>query len=83
MIDIQRTPRVNKFEIVLEFRYVKFSLLGGFTLTGAAGSEQRKLAYSSEENAIVEQTNIEVLRHLRAIIHDTKVITEVVSLQEY
>lgn len=41
------------------------------------GSEhKRTLAYSSEENAIVERANKEVLRHLRAIIHDTKVITK-------
>jgi len=35
---------------------------------------KRTLAYSSEENGIVERANKEVLRHLRAIIHDTKVI---------
>jgi hypothetical protein len=35
---------------------------------------KRTLAYSSEENAIVERANKEVLRHLRAIIHDTKVL---------
>jgi hypothetical protein len=35
---------------------------------------KRTLAYSSEENAIVERANKEVLRHLRAIIHDVKVI---------
>ena len=37
-------------------------------------SHERTLAYSSEENAIVERANKEVLRHLRAIIFDTKVI---------
>ena len=35
---------------------------------------KRTLAYSSEENAIVERANKEVLRHLRAIIHDTKIL---------
>ena len=34
---------------------------------------KRTLAYSSEENAIVE-ANQEVLRHLRTIIHSTKVL---------
>ena len=39
------------------------------------GSEQKRtLAYSSEENAIVERANKEVLRHLRALVHDSKVI---------
>jgi len=38
------------------------------------GIEQmRTLAYSSEENAIVERANKEVLRHLRAIIFDHRV----------
>ena len=36
--------------------------------------QKRTLAYSSEENGIVERANKEVLRHLRAIICDTKVI---------
>ena len=35
---------------------------------------KRTLAYSSEENGMVERAKKEVLRHLRAIIHDTKVI---------
>jgi hypothetical protein len=34
------------------------------------------LAYSKEENAIVERANKEVLRHLRAIIYERGVITE-------
>jgi transposase InsO family protein len=35
--------------------------------------QKRTLAYSSEENAIVERANKEVLRHLRAILMDRKV----------
>lgn len=41
------------------------------------GSEhQLTLAYSSEENAIVERANKEVMRHLRAILLDKRVIGE-------
>jgi hypothetical protein len=37
------------------------------------GSEQvHTKAYSKQENAIVERANKEVMRHLRALIHDTK-----------
>jgi hypothetical protein len=46
-------------------------------LISLVGSEhQLSLAYSSEENAIVERANKEVMRHLRAIILDKKVIGE-------
>jgi transposase InsO family protein len=39
------------------------------------GSEQKRtLAYSSEENGIVERANKEVLRHLRALVYDSKVV---------
>lgn len=31
--------------------------------------------YSKQENAIVERSNKEVMRHLRAIVHDDKIIT--------
>jgi transposase InsO family protein len=34
------------------------------------------LAYSSEENAIVERANKEVMRHLRAIIYDKNIIKD-------
>ena len=34
----------------------------------------RTLAYSKQENAIVERANKEVLRHLRALVYDSKVI---------
>jgi hypothetical protein len=36
----------------------------------------RTLAYSKEENAIVERVNKEVLRHLRAIMYDVNVFSE-------
>jgi hypothetical protein len=32
-------------------------------------------AYSSEENGIVERANLEVLRHLNAIMFDSRVLT--------
>jgi hypothetical protein len=41
------------------------------------GTENVKiLAYSKEENAIVERANKEVMRHLRAIIFDKNIITD-------
>jgi hypothetical protein len=46
-------------------------------LTTMVGTEhQLTLAYSSEENAIVERANKEVMRHLRAILLDKRVIGE-------
>jgi transposase InsO family protein len=44
------------------------------TLVGT--EHQLTLVYSSEENAIVEHAKKEVLRHLRAIILDKKVVGE-------
>ena len=34
----------------------------------------RTIAYSKEENSIVERSNKEILRHLRALVYDTKTI---------
>jgi hypothetical protein len=46
-------------------------------LTRLIGIEHNtSLAYSHEENAIVERENKEVLRHLRALIFDTNIMTE-------
>jgi hypothetical protein len=46
-------------------------------LIDMVGSEhQLSLAYSSEENAIVERANKEVMRHLRAILLDKRVVGE-------
>jgi hypothetical protein len=46
-------------------------------LIDMVGSEhQLTLAYSSEENAIVERANKEVMRHLRAILLDKRVVGE-------
>jgi hypothetical protein len=43
----------------------------------ALGIENQKIhPYSHEENAIVERANKEVLRHLRNILYDTKVMEE-------
>ena len=43
----------------------------------ALGIENQKIhPYSHEENAIVERANKEVLRHLRDILYDTKVLEE-------
>ena len=38
--------------------------------------QELTMAYSKEENAIVERSNKEVMRHLRAIIFDDKIIDE-------
>jgi uncharacterized protein YaiI (UPF0178 family) len=38
--------------------------------------QQLSIAYSKEENAIVERSNQEVMRHLRAFILDSKIINE-------
>ncbi len=46
-------------------------------LTSLAGIEHvTTLAYSKEENAIVERMNKEVMRHLRALIYDVNSISE-------
>ena len=34
------------------------------------------MAYSKEENSIVERANKETLRHLKALVYDSKVLTD-------